>query len=804
MSKTNIATGEVEYTTAHFVSKVEIILQSTDLNDLFQRMMNKILESLAAFQMRGSNWIFDSIDVLELHTVKYKPLSGSSYIPLPKALPNKKTIINMKNDDDKCFKWCVTRALNPVSRDGECITKISRKQSEKLNWSDIKFPLELGTIDRFERQNKSIGVNVFGYERIVYPLRISEVSGSVCTRINLLLISDDEKQHYCLIKDMSRLLSSQKSKNEHKKLFCLKCLNHFGTRKLLDKHEEYCKDNKAVRIDMPKEGSILSFKNLHRKMPIPFVIYADFESLIKPIHTTQPFPKESYTNKIQMHKPSSFCYYIKCDFDDNYSKLVEHTATTEDDDDVAQKFVDMLECEIKRIYHQFGTSKKMIFGDKELREFERSTECWICGGGFEKDDIKVRDHCPYTGKYRGAAHSKCNLQCCKPKFIPVIFHNLIGYDAHLFVKNLGVSEGEINCIPLNEEKYISFAKKIIVDTYYDDDEGKEKYVTRELRFIDSLRFMNSSLDNLVSNLSSAPQSFKSTRKFYSGEQFELLLRKGVYPYEYMDSLDRLNETRLPSKNMFFSKLSGENISEKDYEHAQRVWSKSGMRTLRDYHSLYNKSDVLQLCDVFENFRDVCKKNYDLDLAWYYTAPRLSWDALLKITGVELELLTNPDMLLMIKHRIHVRGGISMISNRYGKANNIYMEEEYDKSKPSKYITYLDANNLYGWAMCRKMPTHGFKWMDKNELANWRTESCILEVDLEYPKELHDLHNDYPLAPERLEVNKVEKLIPNLNDKKKYVVQYENLKLYKSLGMKITHVHRGIKFEDSDWMKKYII
>ena len=314
ISKTNIATGEVEYTTAHFVSLVEIILQGTDLDDLYRKMMDKILESLAAFQMQGSNWIFESINVLELHTVKYEPLNGSSYIPLPKALSNKKAIINMKNDDNECFKWCVTRALYPVSANAERITKILRKQSEELNWSDIKFRLELQKIDRFEKQNKSLGVNVFGYERIVYPLRINKVSGSACTRINLLLISDGEKQHYCLIKDMSRLLSSQKSKNEHKKFFCLRCLNPFGKQKLLDKHDEYCKNNEAVRINMPKEeNSILSFKNLHRKMPVPFVIYADFESFIIPIHTTQPLPKESYTNKIQAHKPSSFCYYIKCD-----------------------------------------------------------------------------------------------------------------------------------------------------------------------------------------------------------------------------------------------------------------------------------------------------------------------------------------------------------------------------------------------------------------------------------------------------------------------------------------------------------
>ena len=179
----------------------------------------------------------------------------------------------------------------------------------------------------------------------------------------------------------------------------------------------------------------------------------------------------------------------------------------------------------------------------------------------------------------------------------------------------------------------------------------------------------------------------------------------------MNSLNRLNEKQLPPKEAFFSKLTGESISEKDYEHAQKVWSKFGMKTLRAYHNLYNKSDVLQLCDVFENFRDVCKKNYDLDPAWYYTAPGLAWDALLKIMGVELELFTDPNMLLMIERGI--RGGISTISNRYGKANNIYMGEKYDDSKPSKYR----ESNLYGWAMCKKMLTHGFKWMNKNELLN---------------------------------------------------------------------------------------
>ena len=145
----------------------------------------------------------------------------------------------------------------------------------------------------------------------------------------------------------------------------------------------------------------------------------------------------------------------------------------------------------------------------------------------------------------------------------------------------------------------------------------------------------------------------------------------------------------------------------------------------------------------------------------------------------------------------------MISNRPGKANNKYMGDKFDASGPSKYITYLDANNLYGWAMSKPLPTHGFKWMKLSELLTWELHSCILEVELEYPESLHDLHSDYQLAPEHIGVNKIDKLIPNLRDKEKYILHYENLKQYLSLGLKLNRIHRGIKFEESQWLKRYI-
>ena len=453
--------------------------------------------------------------------------------------------------------------------------------------------------------------------------------------------------------------------------------------------------------------------------------------------------------------------------------------------------------------------KKVIFGEKEKERYNEETRCWICKGKFDdkdKNKEKVKDHCHYTGRYRGAAHNECNLKYRNPNFTPVVFHNLSGYDSHLFIKNLGFSEGNIDCIPNNEEKYISSSKKIEVRSYTKKvkNEGgepveKEIKVYHTIRFIDSFKFMATSLEKLVNNL--PKDDCINLGSYYSGDKFNLLARKGVYPYEYMDSLEKLKETALPPKEAFYSRLNDGGISDEDYAHAQNVWKTFKMKYFKDYHELYNKVDVLLLAGVFENFRNICLTNYELDPAHYYTAPGLAWDAALKVTDVSLELLSDNDMLLMIEEGI--RGGVSMISNRYAKANNKYMDDKFNSNEPSTYIQYLDANNLYGWAMSKSLPTNGFKWMKDNELNIWEKTPCILEVDLEYPKELHDLHNDYPLAPEQIEVNKTEKLIPNLWDKKNYVIHYENLKQCLKLGLRITNIHRGIKFKESQWLKKYI-
>ena len=629
----------------------------------------------------------------------------------------------------------------------------------------IRYPVSLKDINKFEKQNPTISITVLGYEgKSVYPLRNSD-NTDMEQNIILMLIEKDEVKHYCLVKNISRLLATQAPKNNGKLYFCFNCLNTFWCQKALNKHLEYCAKHEAVKIEMPQKGTMLKFKNYHRSERVPFIVYADFECYNKPIQSCEPNPQSSYTKQYQKHEPSSFCYYIKSFDDKVYEPVIRHYTG----EDAGQKFVKMLEEDIKIIANIPG--KKMIFGKEEAERFKKETKCWMCKGEFNDDkNYKVRDHCHFTGRYRGAAHNKCNLKYRKPNFTPVVFHNLSGYDSHLFIKNLGFSAGNIDCIPNNEERYISFTKRIQVDSYTNW-KGETKPLHHQIRFIDSFKFMAMSLDKLVTNL--PKDDFNNIKKHYPEDKVDLLTKKGIYPYDYMDTPEKLKETEIPSKEAFYSKLNDEGISDDDYSHARKVWEMVEMKTLEDYHNLYNEVHVLLLADVFENFRDICIENYELDPAHYYTAPGLAWDASLKVTDVKLELLSDTDMLLMVEKG--TRGGVSMVSNRYGKANNKYMGDMFDVKKRSKYITYLDANNLYGWAMSKPLPTNGFKWMGKNELETWEKHSCILEVDLEYPRSLHDLHNDYPLAPEHIEVNKVGKLIPNLRDKKKYIIHYENLK-----------------------------
>ena len=296
-------------------------------------------------------------------------------------------------------------------------------------------------------------------------------------------------------------------------------------------------------------------------------------------------------------------------------------------------------------------------------------------------DEKVRDHCHISGKFRGAAHFSCNGNFKISKKVPVVFHNLKGYDGHFIMKKLSNFDASIDVIPCGLEKYLAFI------------------VNRWLVFIDSMQFMNSSLDALVGNLGSRDFKYLSG-EFRDDKQFELVKCKGVHPYEWVGGFDRFNWNCLPSKKCFFSSLKSKGISDEEYDRACRVWNVFGMKNFGEYHDLYLTCDVLLLCDVFEKFIDTCLEYYGLEPCHYFSSPGLAWDAMLKMSGVRLRLIDDIDVHLFIERGM--RGGISYIAKRYCRANNEFVKG-YDSSLEKRFITYWDVNNLYGASMLEYLP-----------------------------------------------------------------------------------------------------
>ena len=272
----------------------------------------------------------------------------------------------------------------------------------------------------------------------------------------------------------------------------------------------------------------------------------------------------------------------------------------------------------------------------------------------------------------------------------------------------------------------------------------------------------------------------------------------------MSSWDHFEETQLPPIEAFYSKLNMSSISSNDYQHTQKVWKEFRIHNLGDYHDLYLRTNVVLLAKVYEAFGETCLEHYKLDPSHFYTSPGLAWKACLKHTGIRLKLLTDPDMLLMFE----LRGGITQAVRKYAAANNPYIGDKFDSNEDTTHLQYLDANKLYGWAMSQPLPTGGFRWVDVNpneisELATRTDKSYILEVDVSYPAELHNSHNDLPFMCERMEINGVEKLVHNFSDKKSYVIHIRALAQALKHGLILDRIHRAIEFDQSAWMKPYI-
>ncbi|XP_020297152.1 uncharacterized protein LOC109861765 [Pseudomyrmex gracilis] len=645
-----------------------------------------------------------------------------------------------------CFAWAVITALYPSTSHSKQISQYPTYASV-LNFDGIEFPMTLRQIARFERNN-NVSVNVFtaaeqghGY----VPLHLT--SNKKKKHVNLLYVPDQHNGnvgHFAWRKNLSRLVSSQLSKMKTAKYICDRCLHYFRTSDKLAVHTVDCKRLNNSAVVLPAEGNnCLKFENYNNKERVPIVVYADLECVLE---------------KQDKEENASSAYSR------NRTKRRTHLARTSIKDTVCSTL--------------FATNVPMAnLTPAELERFRNVKCCHVCEQPFERDDMRVRDHCHLTGRFRGPAHFACNLNYKQVYIVPVVFHNLSGYDAHFIIKDVATAfEGEINVLPVTKETYISFTKHVSSTR----DEDNQKCV--QLRFIDSHKFLSTSLETLASYLDKS--ELRVTRTEFSDlstEDFELLTRKGVFPYEYVDSGDKLLETSLAPREAFYSSLTSETVTESEYAHATNVWQRFNIDNLGSYSDLYLKTDVLVLADVFENFRRECIASYGLDPAHYYTLPGYTWDAMLKYTCVTFELLTDIDMVMFVERGI--RGGLSQCSNRYARANNKYARS-HDPSEPTSYLMYYDVNNLYG------------------------DVGCILEVDLTYPKELHDAHRDLPFCPTRKEPpskhgkNHV-KLLATVFNKKRYVIHYLNLQQCLRYGLRLTRIHRVLRFSQSPWLHGYI-
>ena len=673
-----------------------------------------------------------------------------------------------------------------------------------LNLEGLSFPMTMKQIPRFEAQNAA-SVNVFALTGgVLVPARVT-AERSKPMHVNLL----QYKKHFYFVKNLSRLLRGRLYHRRHqKKFFCQYCLCAFASKGKLRAHTEACL-REGQRFEMPPPRTMLKFKDFQKCVEVPFVLYCDFEALNQRVH----MHSSRCILKKTRHIPASFCAMRVSTHSLYNTKPYMYRGKN-----CMKQFLLYLRQQADEITNILSKKQREMIWDAEARSRAKSqTSCYLCGEVFKRGQTTYRDHCHLSGRFRGMSCLVCNLKhsSLHQLKIPVIMHNGAKYDLHFLIENLHTVNEEFSVIPKNTEQYLALQLGSFI-------------------FIDSFQHLGESLAVLADNLrDKGKECFVHTREhFPDPEQQELLLQKGVFCYSYLDDFERFLEKQLPTREKFFNDIGQKHISEGEYAHAQKVWERFSCQTLGQYHDIYLLCDVLMLSDIFQNFRQFSLKEYGLDPAHFLTGPQFSYAALLKMTGINLELLSDIDMHQMIERG--VRGGYCGTVQRFAKANNQYMPS-FDPTRESSYLLYVDKNSLYAYVMQHfALPTHGFRWLSAAEIE--RLDPCklkanskvgyILEVSLRYPPHLQRerSHQDYPLACEKLRLTdellspltrslkakfrmkstrNVEKLVPNFFEKERYVVHYRNLGLYLELGLQLEKIHRVVAFYQSAWMAPYI-
>ena len=607
-----------------------------------------------------------------------------------------------------------------------------------------------------------------------------EISKNASDRVIDLAIY---KNQYILIKKLNIFLG-----DHNKNFICRRCLSSYTSENMLIKHKQKCGDDNITTIKTSNESHLFWKKHFH-KNPLYFRIYADFEA----DNEKDNSKIGNKTTNIYKQNPVLNGYRIISELEEVLESGYYESPLGYDNVDW---FVDeVVKLENKMTFYFKNTKKDIIMTQEDEEDYKNNNICRLC----EKKIItnKARGHCHLTGNYRGPAHSICNINVTQKQsnFIPFIFHNFSNYDCHMFFKKLvdkKKDKVDFEIIPKTNEEYTSV-------TY------------GSIRFIDSYRFLSSGLDSLVKNLDE--DDFKILKKEFP-DKWQYLNKKLAYPYEYFNSID---DYKKPVHNLenkdFFSKLKNKCPDDKEIDRTREIIKKFNIKNGEELTQLYLKSDVILLADVFEKFIKISVEEYGINPLYCVSLPGYTWQCGMKYTDINLQTLQDKDMILLFENNI--RGGISSV-----------MGDKSIKSDKNKKILYIDANNLYGWAMSESLPYDEIKHDNKvnlEDILNTRDDSDIgyfVEVDLKYPDNIKQKTKNFPFAPENKKYNpdifsdymkeikpdnytSTRKMICDWSDKKKYLFHYRKLKFYIRHGMIIDKVHNIISFKQSKWLEKYI-
>ena len=759
-------------------------------NHTQQDTHNTLMQKLDDEQLEGSGFQFQEIVEVILEIYKVNDIQASSLVELPPKYKNSQSLINTKNNDQYCFLWCILAYLYPVE-DNKNITSSYSKHFDKFNLEGLVFPMKVKDIPKFENLNR---LSTGGQQCCI---NVFELTGNVLTPIHINTNYDQPQidlllyqNLYCLITKLHCLIN----KDSHMKHVCRRCLTAFSSQPVLIDHIDRCQKQQPTKITFSWKDQ-LKFDDYYMKVPVPIRVYADFECINQPQNTPNVLFKQI---------PIAVGYYVISPVGNYYYSYFGTDCT--------KWFVNRMLTLEKIASKYFKTNLELQITPQEEESFQLAEECWLCEEPFGSSvdfsksrenslgGEKVRDHDHLTGKYRGAAHNICNINCKQrsSSFVPIFFHNFSGYDCHFIFEELLTEAYNQNynptIIPKSLETYVSVQVGC-------------------LRFLDSYRFLSSSLDKLVKSLDNFP-----IMKL-EGMSDDLFKKKLAYPYEYLN-LDNFQEKLNLTKEDYWSTLTQSYPSDDDIKRTQELIDKNKIKNGRELTMLYLKMDVLQLADVFENFVKSFPREYKINPLYTYSLPGYTLKAGLKLTNIKLDYVKCKELLLLLENNI--RGGISSVmGNRH---------VQFDENKQ---ILYIDANNLYGWAMSQYLPTSEFEKLqlpeqilleqiveDLTHCPDSNEFGYFIECDLEYPGEIKEKTKNFPFCPYQTKadphlfsgyMNSVNqpnykptsKLMCDVTNKSKYMIHYRMFKFYLNQGMKVTKMHTIYRFKQSPWLGKYI-